>query len=79
MRVPIVIAWLFNFSGGMPPPITLKGGIVIYPFNFKCGPVESVNSRIKLIKRNANGYRNFERFRKRVLYSLNRNSFISFK
>lgn len=43
------------------------------------GPVESVNSRIKLIKRNANGYRNFERFRKRVLYSLNRKSFINFK
>lgn len=43
------------------------------------GPVESVNSRIKLIKRNANGYRNFERFRNRVLYSLNRKSFISFK
>lgn len=43
------------------------------------GPIESVNSRIKLIKRNANGYRNFERFRKRVLYSLNRKSFINFK
>lgn len=43
------------------------------------GPVESVNSRIKLIKRNANGYRNFERFRKRVLYSLNHKSFINFK
>ena len=43
------------------------------------GPIESVNSRIKLIKRNANGYRNFERLRKRVLYSLNRKSFFSFK
>lgn len=43
------------------------------------GPVESVNSRIKLIKRNANGYRNFNRFRKRVLYSLNRSSFIKFE
>ncbi|WP_102266732.1 ISL3 family transposase [Massilicoli timonensis] len=42
------------------------------------GPIESVNSRIKLIKRNANGYRNFIRFRKRVLYSLNKNSFINF-
>lgn len=43
------------------------------------GSVESVNSRIKLIKRNSNGYKNFERFRKRVLYSLNRKSFINFK
>lgn len=42
------------------------------------GPIESVNSRIKLIKRNANGYKNFDRFRKRVLYSLNSNSTIKF-
>ena len=40
------------------------------------GPVESINSRIKVIKQNANGYRNFERFRLRVLYSLNENSSI---
>ena len=42
------------------------------------GPVESLNSRIKLIKRNANGYTNFERFKKRILYSLNKDSFIKF-
>lgn len=42
------------------------------------GPIESVNSRIKLIKGNANGYKNFDRFRKRVLYSLNSNSTIKF-
>lgn len=40
------------------------------------GPVESVNSRIKVVKRNGNGYSNFERFRKRVIYSLNENSSI---
>lgn len=40
------------------------------------GPVESVNSRLKLIKRNGNGYKDFERFRKRALYSLNNNSTI---
>lgn len=40
------------------------------------GPIESVNSRIKLIKQNGNGYRNFERFKLRVLYSLNDNSSI---
>ncbi len=38
------------------------------------GPIESVNSRIKIIKQNGNGYRNFERFKLRVLYSLNDNS-----
>ena len=42
------------------------------------GPVESVNSRIKLIKTSGNGYSNFERFRKRVLYSLNSDSSIKF-
>ena len=42
------------------------------------GALESVNSRIKNIKRNANGYRRFERFRKRVLYSLNKKSNIKF-
>ncbi|NLA70485.1 MAG: transposase, partial [Clostridiales bacterium] len=40
------------------------------------GPVESVNSRIKIIKQNGNGYANFDRFRARVLYSLNKNSSI---
>lgn len=42
------------------------------------GPVESVNARIKLIKFSSNGYTNFERFRKRVLYSLNDTSSIKF-
>lgn len=39
-------------------------------------PVESIISRIKLTKRNANGYTNFERFKKRILYSLNNDSFV---
>lgn len=42
------------------------------------GPVESMNSRIKLIKRNANGYSNFRRFRLRCLYTLNKGSSIKF-
>ena len=42
------------------------------------GPIESVNARIKLIKFSSNGYANFERFRKRVLYSLNDTSSIKF-
>ena len=40
------------------------------------GPIESVNARINVIKLNGNGYRNFERFKLRVLYSLNKNSSI---
>lgn len=40
------------------------------------GPIESINSRIKLIKYSSTGYGNFERFRKRVLYSLNDSSTI---
>ncbi|WP_407716429.1 transposase [Dielma fastidiosa] len=39
------------------------------------GPVESLNSRIKCIKRNANG---LDRFRRRVLYSLSSKSYIHF-
>ena len=38
------------------------------------GPMEGCNSRIKCIIKNANGYRNFERFRKRVLFSINKNA-----
>lgn len=42
------------------------------------GPIEGMNSRIKLLKRNANGYRNFDRFRMRCLYTLNKGSSIKF-
>lgn len=40
------------------------------------GPIESVNSRLKNMKNNANGYKNFDRFRLRALYSLNDDSSI---
>ena len=40
------------------------------------GPIEGMNSRIKKIKRNGNGYGNFERFRLRCLYTLNNDSSI---
>ena len=43
------------------------------------GPVESLNARLKTIKNNACGYKNFDRFRTRALYSLNRNSSIKNK
>ena len=42
------------------------------------GPAESTNSRIKLIKTTGNGYRNFERFKLRALYSLNEGSSVKF-
>lgn len=32
------------------------------------GPIESVNSRIKVVKQNGNGYKNFERFKTRVIH-----------
>jgi transposase len=38
------------------------------------GPMEGGNSRIKCIIKNANGYKNFDRFRKRVLFSINKNT-----
>ena len=43
------------------------------------GPVESLNARLKTVKNNACGYKNFDRFRTRALYSLNRNSSIKNK
>ena len=32
------------------------------------GFTEGINNKIKVLKRNAYGYRNFERFRKRILH-----------
>ena len=36
------------------------------------GPIESINSKIKLIIRNGNGYVNFNRERNRIMYCLNK-------
>ena len=36
------------------------------------GAIENLNSRLKCIIKNANGYRNFERFRTRCLYAINK-------
>lgn len=38
------------------------------------GPMEACNSRIKCIIKNANGYRYFERFEKRIFFSINKNA-----
>ena len=43
------------------------------------GPLEGRNSMIKKILKIANGYSNFERFRNRLMYSLNKNSRHSFE
>lgn len=49
--------------------------------SFKCqlsnGPVEGINNKIKVIKRVAYGYRNFDHFRGRILLSC-RNEYIDF-
>lgn len=36
------------------------------------GPIEGVNSKIKTIFKSANGYKNFNRLRNRIIYSLNK-------
>jgi hypothetical protein len=43
---------------------------------FSNGPVEGTNNKIKVIKRTAYGFRNFENFRLRILVSL-KNSYLS--
>ncbi|MBR2067481.1 MAG: transposase [Solobacterium sp.] len=43
------------------------------------GPIEGRNSLIKKILRLANGYTNFQRFRNRIMYSLNKLATHSFK
>lgn len=37
------------------------------------GPMEGINSRIKTIMKAANGYKNFNRLRNRIIYSINKN------
>ena len=40
------------------------------------GPMEGTNARLKCIIKNANGYRNFNRFRNRCFFSINKNESI---
>lgn len=35
--------------------------------------MEGINSRIKTIMKTANGYKNFNRLRNRIVYSINKN------
>lgn len=39
----------------------------------KNGPAEGINAKLKIINTNGFGYTNFERFRKRCIYSINKN------
>lgn len=38
------------------------------------GRIEATNARIKVILKNANGFRNFSRMRNKIMYALNKNS-----
>lgn len=38
------------------------------------GPMEGTNSRLKCIIKNANGYRNYRRFRNRYMFCINKNT-----
>ncbi|MBU7462473.1 ISL3 family transposase [Lactiplantibacillus pentosus] len=76
---------LLNSAAGMPEQIkkanrTLRKHqseiINSFKTSFSNGPVEGTNNKIKVIKRTAYGFRNFENFRLRILLSL-KNSYVS--
>ena len=49
--------------------INWQNGILnTFDYQYTNGFTEGCNNRIKVLKRNAYGYRNFERFRKRILH-----------
>lgn len=41
----------------------------VYESRLSNGPIESINRKVKDLKRSGRGYRNFEHFRNRFLYS----------
>lgn len=51
--------------------------IVIDNRRLSNGPMEGVNSRLKCLIKNANGYKNFSRFRNRCIYTINKDVPIS--
>lgn len=80
-----VLRKLTESAAGMPEPIkkanrTLNKHqseiINSFKTSFSNGPVEGTNNKIKVIKRTAYGFRNFENFRLRILVSL-KNSYLS--
>lgn len=46
---------------------------ILYNKRLSNGPIESLNSRVKILLKNACGYSNFDRFKNRLMYSLNKN------
>ena len=46
---------------------------IVYNKRLSNGPIESLNSRVKILLKNACGYSNFDRFKNRLMYSLNKN------
>ena len=42
------------------------------------GPIESLNSRIKKLISHGNGFKSFERFRNKTMFSLNKNEPIKY-
>lgn len=56
-----------------------KGNYITVKKRLSNGPMEGCNSRIKCLIKNANGYKNFGRFRKRVFFSINKNTPIKSK
>lgn len=80
-----VLRKLTESAAGMPEPIkkanrTLNKHqseiINSFKTSFSNGPVEGTNNKIKVIKRTAYGFRNFENFRLRILVSL-KNSYLN--
>ena len=51
-----------------------KDNLILVKKRLSNGPMEGCNSRIKCIIKNANGYKNFDRFRKRIFFSINKNT-----
>ena len=53
-------------------PEIINSFTVMYGRRVSNGPIESLNGRIKTIKKCGNGFTNFKRFRNRVMYALNK-------
>lgn len=51
-----------------------EGFLNSFDCDYTNGFTEGVNNKIKGLKRNASGYRNFTRFRKRILHIFNKNN-----
>ena len=55
----------------------INSHIIVNGKRLSNGPMESINGRIRRILFEAYGYTNFDRFRNRIMYSLNNNEPVS--